>query len=218
MMEKGLIKGSDYVNVDECPFGEGVQKYWDKRHQLFSLFNEGVIIDRESLYSISPEKIAAQNAIETGSTLRVLDAFCGVGGDSIALAKAGHLVIACDTNEDRLKATQQNAEIYKVAPRITFEESCALDAIDDHEFDVAYFDPPWGGPDYYKKEQFRLRDFAVDGNILIENALEQEKCHTVVFKIPTNFNIAELEQYNSTVRHRILDDRHIFSHVFISTL
>ena len=43
-------------NKDLCPFGEKLQKYWDKRYQLFSKFDEGIQIDEQALFSITPKE------------------------------------------------------------------------------------------------------------------------------------------------------------------
>ena len=35
-----------------------ISKYWAQRYRLFSLYDEGVKLDHESWYSVTPEKIA----------------------------------------------------------------------------------------------------------------------------------------------------------------
>lgn len=89
-------------------------KYWAQRYRLFSKFNEGIILDDEGWYSVTPERIATQiakrvwNSILTAPVPNpsksakkkgrnkalapakppgiVLDAFCGPGGNAIQFA------------------------------------------------------------------------------------------------------------------------------------
>ena len=69
-------------------------KFWYKRHHLFSKFDQGIMIDsEESWYSITPEKIAIQIAKRCRCNI-IVDAFCGVGGNTIQFAKICAHVIA----------------------------------------------------------------------------------------------------------------------------
>ncbi|KMS93283.1 hypothetical protein BVRB_033040, partial [Beta vulgaris subsp. vulgaris] len=60
------------------PSGVGVisLKYWRQRHLLFSRFNEGVQMDSESFYSVTPEAIAEHIAQRCQAGV-VIDAFAG---------------------------------------------------------------------------------------------------------------------------------------------
>ena len=78
-----------------------MRKYYRKRYQLFARFDAGVLLDKESWYSVTPERTALHTARKCFATLLerlggdkaaassacVLDAFCGSGGNSIQLAK-----------------------------------------------------------------------------------------------------------------------------------
>ena len=56
-----------------------------QRKRYFSLYSFGCLLDHEGWYSVTPELIANQIAERCRSGV-VLDAFCGVGGNSIAFA------------------------------------------------------------------------------------------------------------------------------------
>lgn len=58
---------------------------WNQRHRLFSLFDYGVQLDRQSWYSVTPERIAQQIAERCRCDV-VVDAFCGAGGNAIQFA------------------------------------------------------------------------------------------------------------------------------------
>lgn len=89
-------------------------KYWSQRKRLFSRFDEGIQLDPQGWYSVTPEAIAdhvarrlgeaASIIVEQGDTqgrevegapasffgndgIIILDAFCGCGGNSIAFGK-----------------------------------------------------------------------------------------------------------------------------------
>ena len=91
-------------------------KYWAQRYRLFSKYNEGIILDVEGWYSVTPELIAAHIAARIWNSIlsspipsvpkkrrrkehvahltsekapgMVLDAFCGPGGNAIQFALA----------------------------------------------------------------------------------------------------------------------------------
>ncbi|KAN0065629.1 putative diacylglycerol O-acyltransferase tgs1 [Thecaphora frezii] len=96
-----------------------MKKYWWNRHTLFSLFSQGVLLDRQSWYSVTPEPIAYRIATRCSCTT-VVDAFCGAGGNAIQLALTCHRVIAIDIDENKIRLAKHNAAIYGVEDRITF--------------------------------------------------------------------------------------------------
>ena len=59
-----------------------LQKYWNQRFRLFSKFDDGIELDRESWFSVTPEVIAKHIAERCQCDL-IVDAFCGVGGNTI---------------------------------------------------------------------------------------------------------------------------------------
>lgn len=62
---------------------------FSQRLRFFSLYERGCLLDEEGWFSVTPEKIAIQIA-ERCRCDTVLDAFCGVGGNAIALASTCH--------------------------------------------------------------------------------------------------------------------------------
>jgi len=54
--------------------------------RYFSRYDEGCLLDEEGWYSITPEAIATQIAERCRCDV-ILDAFCGVGGNTIAFAR-----------------------------------------------------------------------------------------------------------------------------------
>lgn len=60
-------------------------KYWYKRFSLFSKFDQGIKLDKESWFSVTPEKVAIHTAERLKCDI-IVDAFCGCGGNSIQFA------------------------------------------------------------------------------------------------------------------------------------
>jgi trimethylguanosine synthase len=120
------------------PYGPSIDKYWKQRRRLFSRFDDGIQLDEEGWFSVTPEIIAdhvaqrltalpiapAQEESQEPETLIVLDAFCGCGGNSIAFAKQPNvMVIATDVDRSKLRRAAHNASIYQIPPdKIVFIE------------------------------------------------------------------------------------------------
>lgn len=113
-------------------------KYWAQRHRFFSRYDQGIQLDAEGWYSVTPqviaehiaEQIVARHATGDGK-LTVLDAFCGCGGNAIALAAHEQVaqVICVDTNRSRLEMTAHNAGVYNIAPSkllLIHGDACAV--------------------------------------------------------------------------------------------
>ncbi|KZO96635.1 S-adenosyl-L-methionine-dependent methyltransferase [Calocera viscosa TUFC12733] len=137
-----------------------IQKWFPRRHQLFSLYDSGCLLDEVGWFSITPEKIADQIAERCRCDV-VLDAFCGVGGNAIAFARTCERVIAIDNSPVRLALARHNAAVYGVVDRIEFilgdyisfarsYAQLASSSSKRRKIDVVFLSPPWGGPEYNK--------------------------------------------------------------------
>lgn len=129
------------------PKDEVPDKYWAQRKRFFRKFDEGIQLDKESWYSVTPEAIAshlgnrmanffsAQNCKSESNGLIVLDAFCGCGGNAIGFAKEDNisLVICVDIDRNKLRKAAHNANIYGINPdKIRFIVSNALDVMESY--------------------------------------------------------------------------------------
>ncbi|KAL7481946.1 hypothetical protein ACHAW6_007629 [Cyclotella cf. meneghiniana] len=154
-------------------------KYWAQRRRLFKRFDEGIQLDAEGWYSVTPEVVAdhvaerfaeaaeqlvtcaasestcGKASSSSNSTAKkngkgtvplsnkkgqisqpsspttsmvILDAFCGCGGNAIAFAKlpssSVSLIICIDVDRQKLRMAAHNASIYNIPPnRIVFIEA-----------------------------------------------------------------------------------------------
>ncbi len=180
-------------NKNKCPFGEKTHKFWDRRYDLFSRFDEGIKIDEVGLYSATPEKIALEQA-EMFKCKTVVDGFCGVGGNAIAFARTCDEVYAIEKNKTRLEMARHNAEIYGVANKITFISGDFFHEAPKIKADGIFLDPDWGGPEYKKLKKFKLSNFIPDGNKILELSFKYFK--KVALKVPDFFDFFnEFEKY-----------------------
>lgn len=163
-------------------------------------------LDEEALYSLTPQLVATEIAREvSGNT--VVDAFCGAGGLTIGLALAGKHVVAIDSSRERLDMARKNADLFGVSESIEFVHGDALEVLPTIQPDTIVLDPPWGGVDYGKIEQFLLSNFAPDGLALLNLALSLTP--QVVLRVPKNFQMRELEQFGReyTLQENMLDGK-----------
>lgn len=124
-------------------------KYWAQRHRLFSRFDKGIKLDSEGWYSVTPEVIADHVAKRLGAAVPsirkassepsggivILDAFSGMGGNSIAFGKLpSHLVslvVCVDVDRTKLRMVAHNASLYDIPPeKLLLIESNSLFVMD----------------------------------------------------------------------------------------
>ena len=94
-------------------------RYWKQRHLYWTRYDQGIKMDPQGWYSVTPEAIARRIASRCRSDT-IIDAFCGVGGNAIQFAHTCSHVIAIDIDPVRLACAKHNATIYGVADRIEF--------------------------------------------------------------------------------------------------
>lgn len=201
---------------DDLPLN--MHKYWRARHDLFSRFSEGILLDKESWFSVTPEAIAYRIACQCACKV-VLDACCGAGGNTIQFAMTCEHVVAIDIDPLKLALAWNNACVYGVQDRITllqgdfcdFARSYMEDTQDSdrwqgwnrRKIDVLFMSPPWGGVDYQnpmvktgteKPEQSCLYPLSklkpLSGQELF--CLARKICDNTVFYLPRNVDLHEV--------------------------
>ncbi len=126
---------------------------WRIRHRdpqrLFSLWARGVRLDAAARASLTPEEAALDIARRLRAET-VFDAFCGAGGNAIALARMPwcRRVVAADNDPGRLELARHNAALYGVAQRIDFVQGDCFELWPRVQgFQACFLDPPWeAGP------------------------------------------------------------------------
>lgn len=196
--------------------------YFKQRFLLFSRFNEGIRLDRESWYSVTPEPIARHIAerIEralirhsaastspssSANQFIILDGFCGAGGNTIqfALMPSTALVYAVDIDPRKIELARHNASIYGCLDKIQFIVADFFEVIQGDRLpcslvDACFLSPPWGGPDYLTYESYSLAQMTPDG-FEIARRVADRVTKNISFLLPRNFDMGELPSLSSIV-------------------
>jgi trimethylguanosine synthase len=166
-----------------------VVKYWYQRYKLFSKFDDGIKIDYEGWFSVTPEAIAIHIACRMKCDT-IIDAFCGVGGNCIQFAKHCKKVIAIDIDPIRLQCAQHNAELYGVKDKIEFILGDFMDLAPGLQADAVFLSPPWGGVAYIEQNTFNINTMPVNGTRLFEQAQKISK--NICYFLPKNIEHEQL--------------------------
>lgn len=169
----------------------GLIKYWKQRYRLFSRYDEGIQMDEESWFSVTPENIAKHIAKRCKADV-VIDGFCGAGGNSIQFALEGCRVIAVDIDPAKVELARNNAGVYGVANKIEFIVGDFLEVASRLQGDVVFLSPPWGGPSYQWKQTFELQDMKPD--IYQTFALSKKITNKIAVLLPRNTDAHQIAQ------------------------
>jgi trimethylguanosine synthase len=196
-------------------------KYYYNRYSLFSRFDEGIRIDTEGWYSVTPEKIAEWIAVRMPHST-IVDAFCGVGGNAIQFALHGKSVIAIDLDPVRLECAKNNAEVYGVGDKITFILGDFFQIASTIQADAIFLSPPWGGPEYLGLDTFDLDNhMPFSGTLLFETA--RKISENICYFLPRNIGVEKLslllrDQQICEVERMWLNDREKCVNVYFGDL
>lgn len=146
----------NYTPLPDGDCGDGIKnphpkeevpdKFWAQRRRLFSRYDDGIQLDKESWYSVTPEAIADHIAKRMADDCNgkegavILDAFCGCGGNAVAFARLPRekvaLVVCIDVDKSKLEMAANNAALYGIeADRIVFIQADAVSAMKYGYFD-----------------------------------------------------------------------------------
>lgn len=188
----GIAENLDPILVEEM--SKRTAKYWYQRYRLFSRYDEGIKMDEEGWFSVTPESIAEHQAARICSGGLIIDAFTGVGGNAIQFAMRGDRVIAIDIDPVKIECARHNAGIYGVADHIEFIVGDFLKLAPTLKASVVFLSPPWGGPDYTSVDKFDLHTMIqpLDGFMLFQIA--QAISSNVVLFLPRNVDLDQLSE------------------------
>ncbi|XP_057424442.1 uncharacterized protein LOC130718025 isoform X2 [Lotus japonicus] len=181
-----------FQNIPEA-YSATIGKYWCQRYILFSRFDDGVKMDEEGWFSVTPEAVARYQSIRCASST-IIDCFAGVGGNAIQFTqRCGH-VIAIDIDPLKIDYARHNASIYGVDDQIEFIIGDFFLLAPKLKADTVFLSPPWGGPDYAKVATYDMKTMLRphDGYTLFHVA--KEIAPRVVMFLPKNINFNQLAE------------------------
>ena len=165
-------------------------KFWLQRYYYFSKFDKGIQMDKESWYSVTPEKIAKYTAkLIEGKT--IIDGFCGCGGNVIQFSKYCSKVYAIDISSRKLDLCKNNCRIYNCAKNIEFIHSDFLEMKNKIKADYIFLSPPWGGTEYKDSKVYSIKKFMYpDISKILRVSLNI--ADNILFFLPRNLDLDEL--------------------------
>ncbi|GAV78083.1 Methyltransf_15 domain-containing protein [Cephalotus follicularis] len=175
-----------------------IKKYWIQRYNLFSRFDEGIKMDEEGWYSVTPEEIAmmhAERCIDgvAGAATCVIDCFTGVGGNAIQFATQYHFVVAIDVDPQKVKMAYNNARIYGVEDYIDFIVGDFFHLAPSLKGEIVFLSPPWGGPSYKTIENFTMDLLKPKDGYSIFQVAQTISPHIIMF-LPRNVDLHQVEE------------------------
>ena len=192
---ENTLVGHQTVELKQEPITDPQQdpdiaKYWAQRYRLFSRFDDGIRMDKEGWFSVTPECIAKHIAERCRCDL-IIDAFCGVGGNAIQFAFTCERVIAIDIDPIKISLAHHNATVYGVEDRIEFIVGDYMKLIPHLKADVVFLSPPWGGPNYVSAEVFDIKTMiTLDGFHVFEET--KSITENIAYFMPRNADIEQL--------------------------
>lgn len=127
----------------------------------------------------------------------VLDACAHIGVDSIMFSFMGFTCVSVEVDETAYKCLEYNIKTSAKGKTNKTFLCNYLDFIQDvnTKFDIIYFDPPWGGKEYYKEKYLMLYLSRGENKVpiydIINDVFDRKLTDTVVLKVPSNFNMKE---------------------------
>lgn len=158
--EDTLLMHTLHTLPDNC------KKFWSRRYQLFSLYDQGIYMTSELWFSVTPERSAKFTAKLVESFIPdaqdILDICCGGGGNTIQFAAIFPRVGAIDIKQINIDCTIHNAGIYGVDSNVWWQTGDWISLSQNRDwipsdirdrpypFDFVFCSPPWGGTGYTK--------------------------------------------------------------------
>jgi 16S rRNA G966 N2-methylase RsmD len=159
--------------------------------------------DIEGLYSITnpieANEISSiiQSNFNDINNINIFDGTGGLGGNTINFSTHFKSVISCEINKDRYEMLLNNIQQYNLT-NVTVLNIDSIKYIFEHynNYDVYFFDPPWGGPLYKKKKHLKL---LMGSYSLLDIASYLKKNTTnklLIYKLPFNYDFNEFFEFD----------------------
>ncbi|CAH0488182.1 unnamed protein product [Peronospora farinosa] len=204
-VEVGVMVESEKQSVDaivykksrgkkkyKYPVAKDVVKFYVQRHILFEKFEDGIQLDHESWYSVTPQVVAEHIATRLSCDV-VIDPFAGCGGNVIQLAMTCKQVIAIDIDPKKIRMAKHNAAIYGVAEKIEWIVGNSIDIMPRLKADAVFLSPPWGGVSY-NRQHFSIEDMLVKGvSGLGLFAMARKVSKNIAYYLPRGTSTSDLE-------------------------
>ena len=126
----------------------------------------------------------------------IVEGSAGVGGNTYAFAKSFESITAVELGKLTARCLDTNTKILGLTNVSMINDNfIAVMNEKDFKYDVAFFDPPWGGIDYKKSTVELAYEYKGDRYTMPEIAADLlDKVKLIVFKTPININEKSYEK------------------------
>uniref|UniRef100_A0A6C0DCL1 Trimethylguanosine synthase n=1 Tax=viral metagenome TaxID=1070528 RepID=A0A6C0DCL1_9ZZZZ len=159
--------------------------------------------DNEGLYSITNYTEADQisniivNMFTDIKNLCILDGTGGIGGNTISFSKYFSKVTSIELNKERFIMLKNNISNYNITNIKLFNVDSVEYVFNNYnKYNIYFFDPPWGGPDYKKYKNLTLKMGNKTLLEIVKFLKEKSTDKLIIFKLPFNYNFNEFYQYD----------------------
>ena len=159
--------------------------------------------DSEGIFSIThpddAETISKliMGMFENYSNISILDGTGGLGGNTISFSKYFKNITSIELNKERCDMLENNVKLFNLL-NVTVVNTNSVKYMYENllKYDVYFFDPPWGGPDYKKQINLILKIDLIELNTIVDNIIKQTSNKLIIFKLPFNYDFDQFSNYN----------------------
>ena len=159
--------------------------------------------DSEGIFSIThpddAETISKliMGMFENYSNISILDGTGGLGGNTISFSKYFKNITSIELNKERCNMLENNVKLFNLS-NVSVVNTNSVKYMYENllMYDVYFFDPPWGGPDYKKQINLRLKIDLIELNTIVDNIIKQTSNKLIIFKLPFNYDFDQFSNYN----------------------
>lgn len=141
-----------------------------------------------SLYTYNNQSFQMLNILKKycNKNYTIVDANAGMGGNSVYFCKYFKFVYCVEISSNAINYLNHNLKKYN--NKFIINEDC-LNILKIINYDVIFFDPPWGGSNYKKNKILNLYLNDVNINSIIESYYYNKNLKLICLKAPYNFLI-----------------------------
>ena len=189
-------------NIEEHITNIDNNSFYHKRFYLFSQYDKGIKLDKESWYSVTPEELSEYIALKIQDK-SVIDAFCGAGGNTIQFSRFCKQIKSIDIDSVKIDYCKNNMKIYEEyynennsitnnnTNNVELIQSDFLNTNIDTNYDHIFLSPPWGGTNYINKTKYLMKEnITPDIDKILAKASILAK--NIVLYLPRNIDLYEL--------------------------
>lgn len=126
--------------------------------------------------------------------ITITDASAGIGGNTISFARKFGKVNSIEILPIHCSIIENNVKVYKLEDKVNLYCDNYFNL--DLKQDVIFFDPPWGGKDYYLKDKLMLY---LDNKPLYDIVNDIKDTKLIVLKVPINF---DFETFYDNIKYK----------------